>query len=88
MGYNISIKWLRKRHTFSWDKITVTLDYTKGYGYIIELEKLTDENQKDSVLEELKQRLSELNILLTPREDFDKSYQNYKDNWQSLILVP
>ncbi len=34
LGYNTSIKWLRKRHTFEWQGITVMLDYTKGYDYI------------------------------------------------------
>jgi len=60
------------------------LDYTKGYGYIIELEKITDENEKGKTLEELKQRLNQLNISLTPKQEFDDKFKHYEKNWREL----
>lgn len=39
LGYNVKVKWFRDRHSFLWQGIDVSLDYTKGYGHIIELEK-------------------------------------------------
>jgi predicted adenylyl cyclase CyaB len=69
LGHNVKIKWFRKRHTFNWDGIIVTIDYTKGYGYIIELEKMADESTKE----------------LTPKEEFNKKYEFYKDNWKDLV---
>lgn len=85
LGYGVEIKWLRKRNQFNWNGIKVCLDYTRGYGYIIELEKICSEDEKESALEELKKKLDELNISLTPREEFEKAYENYKNNWRSLI---
>ena len=85
LGYNVEIKWLRKRNQFNWDGIKVCLDYTKGYGYIIELEKMSSEEKKEEVLEELKQKLNKLNIPLTSKEDFDKKFKEYKENWRELI---
>jgi predicted adenylyl cyclase CyaB len=85
LGHNIEIKWLRKRNQFDWNGIKVCIDYTKGYGHIIELEKLGSEENKEKILLELKDKLNELNIPLTPREEFDERYNYYKENWRRLI---
>jgi 8-oxo-dGTP diphosphatase len=85
LGHDVEIKWLRKRNQFDWNGIKVCIDYTKGYGYIIELEKMSDEENKEDALNELKQKLNELNIPLTPKEEFDKKYNYYKENWRKLI---
>lgn len=85
LGHTVKIKWLRKRKQFNWNGIKVCLDYTKGYGYIIELEKISSEYEKERVLEELKQKINELNILITPREEFETKYNYYKENWRNLI---
>lgn len=85
LGYNISIKWMRERHTFEWSEVTVMLDYTKGYGHIIEMEKMCEENGKENVIKLLHQKFTELKIPVTPKEEFDKAYQNYKENWKTLI---
>lgn len=86
LEYKEEIKWLRKRLTFQWkNDIKVMLDHTKGYGYIIELEKMSTPEKQDSALEELKQSLSDLNIKLTSKEEFNKAFQNYKENWRNLI---
>ncbi len=88
LGYSTEIKWFRKRHTFSWEGISVMLDNTKGYGHIIELEKMSDEENKEKSLKELKEKLSSLNIPLTPKEEFSKKYDHYKENWQELTSTP
>lgn len=85
LGSNVKIKWFRKRHSFRWDGITVTVDYTKGYGYILELEKMADEFTKNSVLEFLKRKMNFLGIEITPKEEFDKKYEFYKNHWQELV---
>lgn len=87
IGIDTKIKWFRKRHSFNWDDITVALDYTKGYGYIIEFEKLTSDADKDAALELLKNKMKELNIPLTPKEEFDKAYNHYKENWRDLTKI-
>lgn len=84
LGMKVEIKWFRKRYEFEWGGITVCLDHTKGYGYIIELEKMCSEEEKVEILELLKQKFIELNIPITPREEFDKKFQHYKENWREL----
>ncbi len=80
LGYNVEIKWFRKRYEFEWNKTKVCLDFTKGYGYIIELEKMcsTEEKHTMKILEELKQNLKSLNI--NPKEEFKKKFEYYKEN--------
>lgn len=86
LGYPVKIKWFRTRHTFDWNDIKVMLDYTKGYGYIIELEKMCEEKDKDAALAELKAKLALLNISLTERAIFDEKFKDYELNWKQLIV--
>ena len=85
IGHNVKIKWLRNRTQFDWNGIKVCLDYTKGYGYILELEKMANQENKGRVLEELNKKLNELEISLTPKEEFEDKYKHYKENWEQLI---
>ena len=85
LGHPVVIEWYRKRHTFFWEGITVCIDDTEGYGYIIELEKLIDEYQKEQTLTELREKLNFLKIQETPKELFDKKFQHYKENWREMI---
>jgi len=85
LGHKVEIKWLRKRNQYDWDGIKVCLDYTRGYGYIIELEKLSSEENKEEILKELKDKMIKLNILITPKEEFDERFNYYKENWRRLI---
>jgi len=85
LGLPVQIKWVRKRHTFKWQGITVQLGDNKGYGYVIELEIITTPEGKDKALETLKEKLANLNIPLTPKEEFEKKYAYYKDNWKKLV---
>lgn len=85
LGFTVKIKWFRNRNTFNWEGVAVMVDYTKGYGYIIELEKMSDEQNKDKDLQILKEKFKSLGIPLTPREEFDKKYAQYRENWRTLI---
>ncbi|MGY4884504.1 MAG: CYTH domain-containing protein [Nanobdellota archaeon] len=85
LGHTVKIKWLRKRNQFDWNGIKVCVDYTKSYAYILELEKMSSEDNKERVLNELKEKLKELKIALTPKNEFEKKYNYYKKNWRRLI---
>jgi len=85
LGYKTEIKWIKDRKEFNWHGIKVILDNIQGYGYIIELEKTSKKSQKEFVLEELKQKLQELDIEPTPKEVFDQKFQEYKNNWQEIL---
>lgn len=84
LGIGIKVKWYRTRHSFDWGGISVSLDFTKDYGYIIELEKMSEDADKDQNLETLKYKMSELGIEITPKEEFSKKYAEYLKNWRDL----
>ena len=83
-GHKTKIKWFRKRLEYSWKGVTVCLDYTRGYGHILELEKMCNEGQKLKALAELKSLMLGLSIEITPKEEFDKKYKYYAKNWKRL----
>ena len=85
LGFKIKIKWLRKRLQYSWRDITVCLDDTKGYGKIIELEKMATEEEKENALITLKEKLNSLQIEQSPRELFERKFKEYEKNWKNLL---
>lgn len=86
LGFKIQIKWLRLRNDFLWKKIKISVDYTRGYGYILELEKMAGRGDKEKTYQGLLKKMKELGIALTPKKEFDKKFNYYKKNWQKLIL--
>ena len=85
LGFEVTTKWFRERKEFLWEGITVCLDDTKGYGYIIELEKMCTSEEQEREYNILLEKLQMLGIVLTPKEDFDRRFKEYKENWQKLI---
>jgi predicted adenylyl cyclase CyaB len=85
LGHAVKVKWFRKRKQFYWGGIVVSLDYTRGYAHIIEMEMVSDEKSGERNLELLKRRFRELKIPITPKEEFKKRYDNYVKNWRELV---
>lgn len=85
LGHTIEIEWYRTRHTFRWKGIDVMLDHTRGYGYIIELEKCCDPERKTETLDELHHLLDGLGIAQTPTEEFEKRFDDYRRHWRTRI---
>ncbi len=85
LWYEIEITRLRNRLQFDWDGIDVSLDYTKGYGYIIELKITTTDLEKDEALAVIRKKFAELEIPITPKEEFKQKYERYKTNRKTLI---
>lgn len=88
LGYKIEIKWYRKRYQFNWRGIKTCIDYTRGYGYIIELEKIISKKNRSYVLKDLRAKLKELGVVETPKKEFDQKFARYKKNWKELIRQP
>ncbi len=85
LGYEVEIKWFRNRSQFKWDDIKVCIDYTKGYGHIIELEKICQEEDKEKEHQMLMKKLKSLNIEISSKKSFNEKFEYYKENWKSLI---
>lgn len=85
LGYNEKIKWIRHRIEFSWQGLSVCIDETKGYGFIIEMEKICDIEKKDNALEFIKSKFEELGIAISSKDEFNDKFKEYSENWKSLI---
>lgn len=86
LGYKIKAKWYRKRRKFRWEGVNVMLDYTRGYGYIIELEKVVrDPKRRERALKILRKKFEKLGINPTPKKEFDKKYKWYLKNWRRIL---
>ena len=70
---------------YRWRGINAYLWVSKGYGYIIELEKMSNEKQKMEAHKRLTKLLESLNIKITPRREFERRFAYYKKNWRKLI---
>lgn len=87
MGFEVTVKWLRKRRSYVWGNIAVTLDDNKGYGLILELEKLSSDEEKEAARNHLNERMRELGVEITPRDVFEEKFDHYTKNWRDLLNV-
>jgi len=85
LGYKIRIKWFRKRRLYKLNGINIFLDYTKGYGYIIELEMIISNRQIKTIQRKLKDKLKSLGIKITPKKEFDAKFKYYKEHWKKIL---
>ncbi len=85
LGHEVEVKLFRKRHIFNWDDITVCIDFTRGYGYILKLELVTSDQDKDIVIHKLREKLHFLGLEETPEHVFDEKFKYYKENWKDLV---
>jgi adenylate cyclase class IV len=81
----VEIRWFRKRIEYKQNDLKILLDDTKGYGKIVEIEKMVSPGEEKSAYQELENKLKSFNIKITPKEEFNKAFEYYKENWKSLI---
>ena len=85
LGFKVEIRWQRERRIYYWQGVKVFLDDTKGYGRIIELEKISRVEDKEKVYAGLVEMLKFLNVKITPKAEFDQKFEDYKKNWRKLL---
>ena len=85
LGLDVEIKWIRERKQFNWNGIRACLDSTKGYGYILELEKKCTDSEKENTIKMIKSKFIELGVEITSRDEFDRKFEHYRKNWKNLI---
>ncbi|MBW6440834.1 CYTH domain-containing protein [Patescibacteria group bacterium] len=85
LGYEIEIIWLRKRMEFLQEDFKILLDDTRGYGKIIEIEKMVHSGEENNTYMRLEKKLMKLGIKISTKKEFDYAFEYYKKNWQSLI---
>jgi adenylate cyclase class IV len=81
-GLQYLSKWSRKRKEFTKDNITITIDTNAGYGTIIELEILTDdESNVLSNKEKLYDLLKTLNLEELNKDRLERMFKYYNKFW-------
>jgi predicted adenylyl cyclase CyaB len=84
MGLSFKISWYRHRRAFQKNELTITVDHTVGYGYILEAEILCDDHEKDAAKTKLTEWFQEQGIEISPKQDFEKAFASYTQNWKEL----
>jgi len=85
LGFKTEVRWFRKRRIYQWGNLKVFVDNTKGYGFIIELEKTGRRGERGKIHKYLKNKLKSLGIKITPKKIFDEKFKYYKNNWQKIL---
>jgi predicted adenylyl cyclase CyaB len=86
LGYEIEIEWQRNRLEYKNANMKVLLDDTKGYGKILEIEKMVEEGSENDAHESLSAEMKKFSIdKMTSKEEFNEKFEYYKKNWKTLI---
>jgi len=82
--YEYQAKWSRDREEYEYKGANVCFDRNAGYGYLAEFEKIViDENDADSVREEIDVLMAELDVVELSQERLARMFSFYNDNWTS-----
>jgi len=82
LGYEIEIKWFRRRCETEYEGYDLTIDYSAGYGHIIEIESIIDnEDMIDETKGILRKMLEDLGINISLKQEFKDKYNDYKVNY-------
>ncbi len=87
LGYEVESRWNRVRHEFRWEGMKVTLNDTQGYGYLIDIEFMTQIKNKRTV-ERLKRKLQKIGIRPSTKQELNERYQWYIKEGQTVVAVP
>lgn len=81
-GLTYSSKWSRQRETFKRDNITATIDLNAGYGYLLELETLTDRVEDTQQLNrQLLIELTDLELKELDKKLLTNMFNYYESHW-------
>ena len=82
-GLTYSSKWSRQREIFTRDSITATIDLNAGYGYLLELEILTDRvEDTPQIKKQLIQELATLDLEELNSSLLTQMFNYYECNWE------
>lgn len=84
LGFSVKVRWYRVRRIYRWRGVTAYLWFTKGYGWMIELEKLTSPQHAGRIHRRLSALIRSLGVEATPRHEMDRHFAYYLENWKGL----
>lgn len=84
LGSKIKIAWFRERKSFTNGVLKIELDNTIGYGKILEVEILCNENEVENSKKIIQNFFKELGVDISNKEVFNESFKQYLENWINL----
>jgi len=82
-GFSFKSKWSRERQQSKLGNTTFCLDKNAGYGYVVEVEKMVDSENKIAQAEiEIDRILEQNNLSELPADRLERMYAHYNTNWQ------
>jgi len=81
-GHKIKCEFERKRVSFEFNGMTFCLDDTKDYGYILEIEKVCQENEIEYYDEIIKATFGFIKIEITPQDTLDVKFKEYLKKYE------
>lgn len=82
-GFTYQAKWSREREEYTYKGANVCIDYNAGYGYLVEFEKITDdETAVPQVKAEIETLMAELGVEELPQDRLARMFDYYNQNWQ------
>jgi adenylate cyclase class IV len=81
-GYQYQAKWSRAREAYELDGVTVCLDRNAGYGYLVEFEKVVDDEAKAAEAEaEVRAMMALFGVEELPQDRLERMFAHYNANW-------
>ena len=81
-GFACQAKWSRQREEYTFRDLTVCLDKNAGYGYLVEFEKLIqDEGQVEQARTEIHEIMHELGVEELPQDRLERMFAHYNEHW-------
>lgn len=81
-GASYQAKWCREREEYGAGDLSVCIDFSPGYGYMAEFEKVvSDETALDAAREELLSMMDTLGFIELPQDRLERMFAHYNAHW-------
>lgn len=82
-GFTYQAKWSREREEYVCDSLSVCLDRNAGYGYVVEFEKVTnDEKSLEDIRKYLLSVMQKLEVEELAQDRLERMFAYYNSNWE------
>ncbi len=85
LGFPVVVRWSRYREKFSWRGTTLTLDNTRGYGRMIDIEMMATPKTTAKTYRKLQDLMAALGIKPTPAAKIKRHYRWYLRSWRKFF---
>lgn len=85
INHPVSVYWDRNRRVYLWSGFKTFLDKSKGYGCMIELEKICNSKTQNNAYNKMLKLLDLIDLKPTNKLELNKKFNFYLKNWKKLL---